>query len=89
MDCPPTHQWYGTLFHGINFACPPQEVCSTGNTLPDPVSVSLPSNEAELEALEGMLVSIKSPVVTDNYNADSYGQITVAAERQWQFTQAI
>ena len=51
------------------------------------MSVSLPSNEAELEAFEGMLVSIKSPVVTDNYNADSYGEIIVAAERQWQYTQ--
>ncbi|CAM9353872.1 unnamed protein product [Ascophyllum nodosum] len=63
------------------------EICSTGNALPTPVSVSLPSNEAELEAFEGMLVSIKSPVVTDNYNADSYGEIIVAAERQWQYTQ--
>ena len=64
-----------------------QDVCSPGNSLPTPISVVLPSNEAELEALEGMLVSIRNPVVTDNYNADSYGEVTVAAERRWQYTQ--
>ncbi|CAM9354020.1 unnamed protein product [Ascophyllum nodosum] len=63
------------------------DVCSPGNSLPTPISVVLPSNEAELEALEGMLVSIRNPVVTDNYNADSYGEVTVAAERRWQYTQ--
>lgn len=64
-----------------------QEVCSTGNALPTAVEVTLPTTEATLESLEGMLVSVQSPVVTENYNAGEYGEITVAAERQWQFTQ--
>lgn len=62
-------------------------MCSTGNRLPAPVEITLPSDESTLESVEGMLVSIKSPVVTDNYNAGTYGEITVAAERLWQFTQ--
>lgn len=65
-----------------------QEVCRTGATLPRPVSVVLPSDQVTLESLEGMLVSIKRPVVTENYNADSFGEIVLAAGRQWQFTQA-
>ena len=64
-----------------------QEVCSSRNQLPDPVDISLPSDDETLEALEGMLVSIKKPVVTDNYSAGVYGEITVAAERLWQYTQ--
>lgn len=62
-------------------------MCSTGNTLPDLVSVVLPTDKTTLESLEGMLVSIREPVVTDNYNPGLYGKITVAAERQFQFTQ--
>lgn len=48
----------------------------------------LPSDETTLESLEGMLVSVRQPVVTENYNAGLYGEITVAAERQFQYTQA-
>lgn len=66
---------------------PVQEVCSTGDALSTAVEVTLPTDEATLESLEGMLVSVQSPVVTENYNAGQYGEITVAAERQWQFTQ--
>lgn len=65
-----------------------QEVCSTGHTLPTPVMIFLPSDESILESLEGMLVTIYKPVVTENFNAGRFGEITVAAERLWQFTQA-
>lgn len=64
-----------------------QEICSRQNRLPRPVEISLPSDDETLEALEGMLVSIKKPVVVDNYAAGTYGEITVAAERLWQHTQ--
>lgn len=49
--------------------------------------VFLPSDEDTLESLEGMLVTIYKPVVTENFNAGRFGEITVAAERLWQFTQ--
>lgn len=64
-----------------------QEICSSRNWLPRPVEISLPSDDETLEALEGMLVSIKKPVVVDNYAAGTFGEITVAAERLWQYTQ--
>lgn len=51
------------------------------------MEISLPSDDETLEALEGMLVNIKTPVVVDNYAAGTFGEITVAAERLWQFTQ--
>lgn len=63
-------------------------MCGSDNASPDPVTVALPTDETTLESLEGMLVLIQTPVVTDNYDAGYYGQITVAAERQFQFTQA-
>lgn len=62
-------------------------MCSSGNPLPEAVKLTLPTDPKTLESLEGMLISVVRPVVTDNYNAGKYGEITVAGERLWQFTQ--
>lgn len=49
--------------------------------------MTLPSDATVFESVEGMLVSIEGAKVTDNSNAGTYGQVRVAAERLWQFTQ--
>lgn len=74
-------------FHCFSRFLQMQEVCSRGDRLPLATPVTLPSDSTTLESLEGMLVSLQRPIVTDNYNAGAYGEITVAAERLWQFTQ--
>jgi predicted extracellular nuclease len=55
-------------------------VCSTGNPLPTPVTVTLPvDSTTELERYEGMLVQFTQQlVVTGNFNLGTFGQIELA-----------
>ncbi len=67
-------------------------VLSSGNELPEYMQVLLsPTSQQNLEALEGMRVSIGSGTddaltVIENFNFDRYGQITVSAGTQYQAT---
>ncbi|HEY2012646.1 MAG TPA: ExeM/NucH family extracellular endonuclease, partial [Bryobacteraceae bacterium] len=65
------------------------QVCSTGNALPAPVSITLPLAHAnDWEHYEGMLVSIQQPlVVTGNFNLGQFGQIDLAPAVLYQPTQ--
>ncbi|MFK3871473.1 ExeM/NucH family extracellular endonuclease [Pseudoalteromonas rhizosphaerae] len=64
------------------------EVCATGLT-PTATSITLPvNNVADLEAYEGMLVSLEQPlVVSNNYGLGRYGEVGLATERLYQGTQ--
>jgi uncharacterized protein len=55
-------------------------VCSTGNPLPAPVTISLPVDSLmEFERHEGMLVQFTQQlVVTGNFNLGTFGQIDLA-----------
>ncbi|MFS4436708.1 ExeM/NucH family extracellular endonuclease [Paracoccaceae bacterium GXU_MW_L88] len=55
--------------------------------IPDSVSVDLNLDGVNLEALEGMLVNLPEVTVTEMYNLDRYGEMTVATERFAQYTQ--
>jgi predicted extracellular nuclease/endonuclease I len=59
------------------------EVISTGNAGPSESALSLPfTNAAQVESLEGMLVSTSQAlVVTDNYTLGRFGQVTLSTER--------
>ncbi|MCX8097609.1 MAG: ExeM/NucH family extracellular endonuclease [Casimicrobiaceae bacterium] len=59
------------------------QVLSTGNPLPAPVTLNLPlPSMAHFEALEGMRVTIASPLtVSENYNLARYGELTLAPTR--------
>ena len=63
------------------------EICSSGYSItPTPLSLPLAAI-ADLEAYEGMLVTFpQSLYITEYYNFDRYGEIVVAAERQFQPT---
>ncbi|MBB1397936.1 ExeM/NucH family extracellular endonuclease [Pseudoalteromonas sp. SG44-8] len=64
------------------------EVCATGLT-PTATSITLPvNNVTDLEAYEGMLVSLEQPlVVSNNYGLGRYGEVGLATERLYQGTQ--
>ena len=64
------------------------EVCATGLTT-TATKISLPVSEvADLEAYEGMLVTLEQPlVVTNNYGLGRYGEVDLATERLYQGTQ--
>ncbi len=66
-------------------------ICSTGNTLPAPVSITLPvASLADFERYEGMLVQFTQPlVVTGTFNLGSFGQIDLAPTVLFQPTQAV
>ncbi len=55
-------------------------VCSTGNPLPPPVTISLPVDSvSDFERYEGMLVQFTQPlVVTGSFNLGTFGQIDLA-----------
>lgn len=57
--------------------------CSTGNSVPTPVSLSLPMNTVnDFEAYEGMLVSFsQSLVISEYFNYDRYGEIVLTSYR--------
>jgi len=57
--------------------------CSTGNALPDPVSLSLPVPSGDyFEAFEGMLVTFpQSLFIAEYFNFDRYGEIVLTSER--------
>lgn len=54
-------------------------VCQHGMSLPAPVTVQLPLDNAQLEALEGMRVSLTDHVITDVYSYLKYGELTVSS----------
>jgi predicted extracellular nuclease len=64
-------------------------VCSTGNTLPEPVTVALPvGSVSEFERYEGMLVQFTQQlVVTGNFSLGTFGQIDLAPAVRYQPTQ--
>lgn len=64
------------------------EVCATGLTT-TATKISLPVTDvADLEAYEGMLVTLEQPlVVTNNYGLGRYGEVDLATERLYQGTQ--
>ncbi len=64
-------------------------VCSTGNALPPPVSISLPVDQvSDFERYEGMLVQFTQPlVVTGTFNLGTFGQIDLAPSVLYQPTQ--
>lgn len=64
------------------------EICATGLTT-TATKISLPVSEvADLEAYEGMLVTLEQPlVVTNNYGLGRYGEVDLATERLYQGTQ--
>jgi predicted extracellular nuclease len=57
-------------------------VCSTGNTLPAPVTANLPeSTNGELERYEGMLIHIPQTLyINQNYFLGRYGQLTLSVD---------
>ncbi|WP_283709682.1 ExeM/NucH family extracellular endonuclease [Pseudoalteromonas prydzensis] len=64
------------------------EICATG-LVTAATKISLPVTEvADLEAHEGMLVTLEQPlVVTNNYGLGRYGEVDLATERLYQGTQ--
>jgi predicted extracellular nuclease/endonuclease I len=62
-------------------------VCSTGASV-TMASLTLPiSSLDEYEQVEGMLVAFSQPlVVTEHFNLDRFGQMTLSSERTYQFT---
>jgi predicted extracellular nuclease len=64
-------------------------VCSTGNALPPPVTITLPVDSlSDLERYEGMLVQFTQQlVVTGNFNLGHFGQIDLAPSVLFQATQ--
>ncbi|MEG3759651.1 ExeM/NucH family extracellular endonuclease [Pseudoalteromonas carrageenovora] len=63
-------------------------VCGTGEAA-SATTISLPlDSQADLEAYEGMLVSLdQTLVVTNNYGLGRYGEVELATERLYQGTQ--
>ncbi|GIE37736.1 multifunctional nuclease/2',3'-cyclic-nucleotide 2'-phosphodiesterase/5'-nucleotidase/3'-nucleotidase [Actinoplanes lobatus] len=56
------------------------QVCATGATLPTPVPLALPLDDAARESAEGMLVApVGTYSVSDVYNTNRYGEIVLAA----------
>ncbi|MEJ6394812.1 ExeM/NucH family extracellular endonuclease [Gymnodinialimonas sp. 2305UL16-5] len=68
-------------------------VVSSDNPLPTAASVLLDGTALDLEAVEGMRISLDSGIaderitVIENFNLDRFGEITVSAGRQTQPTQ--
>ncbi|WP_445371331.1 ExeM/NucH family extracellular endonuclease [Methylomonas sp. HW2-6] len=67
------------------------EVCSSGNALPEPVTINLPFDNAnnDPERWEGMLVQLPQTLtVTENYNLARYGELLLSSGgRLWTPTQ--
>jgi uncharacterized protein len=57
--------------------------CSTGNSVPAPVTLSLPMTTVDdFEAYEGMLVTFpQSLVISEYFNYDRYGEIVLTSQR--------
>ena len=55
-------------------------VCQKGLPLPAPVTLQLPLNKSQLEAFEGMRVSLHEHVITDVYSYLKYGEMTVSSQ---------
>ncbi len=56
-------------------------VCQSGLALPEPVALQLPMNLPQLEATEGMRVTLAQPhVVTDVYNYLRFGELVVSQD---------
>ncbi|MGX1113494.1 putative extracellular nuclease [Pseudoalteromonas sp. MBR-15] len=64
------------------------EICATGLTT-DATAITLPvADVADLEAYEGMLVTLSQPlVVNNNYGLGRYGEVDLGTERLYQGTQ--
>ncbi|KPZ65291.1 Xanthomonalisin precursor [Pseudoalteromonas sp. P1-16-1b] len=63
-------------------------ICDTGLSA-YPIKITLPvTDQSELEAFEGMLVTLEQPlIVTNNYGLGRYGELELATERLYQGTQ--
>lgn len=63
-------------------------VCNSGLTV-SATKISLPvTNTTDLEAFEGMLITLEQPlIVTNNFGLGRYGEIELATERLYQGTQ--
>ncbi len=66
-------------------------VCSTGNPLPAPVTLTLPvTNYSDFERYEGMLVQVNQQLyVTGNFALGSFDQIDIAPSVLYQPTQTV
>ncbi len=65
------------------------QICSSGNALPDPVTITLPvAHVSDLERYEGMRVQFTQQlVVTGSFNLGTFGQIDLAPHVLFQPTQ--
>ena len=65
-------------------------ICESGLSLPDPIELSLPVEEAmDFEQLEGMFVTIPQDlVIAEYFNFDRYGEIVLSSERFMTYTAA-
>lgn len=64
-----------------------QTICATGASV-TASSLTLPISSLDAyESVEGMLVAFSQPlVVTEHFNLDRFGQMTLSSERTYQFT---
>lgn len=63
------------------------QVCAVGATLPGPVAVTLPTDDAELESTEGMYVTLpQSLAILEYFNYGRFGEIALGTDRQFQPT---
>lgn len=64
-----------------------QTICATGASV-TAFSLTLPISSLDAyESVEGMLVAFSQPlVVTEHFNLDRFGQMTLSSERTYQFT---
>ncbi|WP_353827065.1 ExeM/NucH family extracellular endonuclease [Agromyces sp. SYSU T0242] len=63
------------------------EVCDSGLALPAAVELTLPSDDATYESLEGMRVTLPQELaIIEYFNYDRFGEIVLGTERQFQPT---
>jgi predicted extracellular nuclease len=57
------------------------QVCSSGQSLPEAVALSLPLGSFDLESVEGMYVTLAEPyIITDVYQFIQYGELKVSSK---------
>ncbi|WP_461471808.1 ExeM/NucH family extracellular endonuclease [Microbacterium sp. HJ5] len=63
------------------------EVCATGQSLPEPVELTLPATEQQREALEGMYVTLPQQLtIGETFDFARFGTISLTVGRQYQPT---
>lgn len=78
-------------YHGLTelTGVAPIRVCGPGQ-LPPPVSVELPLNEHQREALEGMRITLRQPLqIIDHHALADFGTLTLAPQQQATPTQVL